>query len=188
MYDEPVIGRLKKVQPRFRSSYSADFIELAGEQFFAFSSTISDITGYELEPDNDIEATADRGIRTLRRGLESKAVAVLFTHETDYIFRVKPENWDAIFQRISRGIAPYNPVYLTTDDALKIIRAHHTSAITQSRFDKATGKLEITLSGHAEVPTNVWVYTESNGAVQEMRVNIPAFEETVKVEVRPDKP
>ena len=188
LYDEPVIGRLKKVQPRFRSSYSADFIELAGEQFFAFSSTISDITGYELEPDNDIEATADRGIRTLRRGLESKAVAVLFTHETDYIFRVKPENWDAIFQRISRGIAPYNPVYLTTDDALKIIRAHHTSAITQSRFDKATGKLEITLSGHAEVPTNVWVYTESNGAVQEMRVNIPAFEETVKVEVRPDKP
>jgi hypothetical protein len=183
-FDEPVVGRPKKVQPRFRSSYSADFIELAGEQFFAFSSAISDITGYELEPDNDVEATASRGIRTLRRGLESKSLAVLFTHETDYIFRVKPENWDAIFQKISQGIASYSPVCLTTDDALRILRAHHTSAITQSRFNTATGKLEITLSGHADVPTNVWVYTESNGEVQEKRVDIPAFEETIKVEVK----
>jgi hypothetical protein len=113
---------------------------------------------------------------------------VLFTHETDYIFRVRPENWDAIFRQISRGIAPYNPVYLTTDDALKILRAHHTSAITQSNFDTATGKLEISLSGHADVPTNVWVYTESNGEVQERRVDIPAFGESIHVEVWPYKP
>ena len=77
LYDEPVVGIPKEVQPTFKSSYSADFIELAGKEFFAFSSTISDITGYELQPDNDVEATADRGIRTLRRGLESKSLAVL---------------------------------------------------------------------------------------------------------------
>ena len=188
LYDEPMVGIPKKVQPRFRSSYSADFIELAGEEFFAFSSTISDITGYELEPDNDVEATADRGIRTLRRGLESKSLAVLFTHETDYIFRVRPENWDAIFRKISQGIAQYNPVYMTTDEALKILRAHHTSAIKNSSFNEGTGELQIIMSGHTDVPTNVFVYTEVNNEVKEMLVEIPVFKDSTKVEVILDKP
>lgn len=188
LYDEPIVGVPKKVQPTFKSSYSADFIELAGEEFFAFSSTISDITGYELAPDNDVEATADRGIRTLRRGLESKSLAVLFTHETDYIFRVRPENWDAIFQKISQGIAAYDPVYLTTDEALKIIRAHHTSSIKNSSFNQGTGKLEITMSGHTDVPTNLYVYTEEDNEVKELQVEIPVFEESTIIEVSLDKP
>jgi hypothetical protein len=186
-FEEPLIGKPKKVQPTFKSSYSADFIELAGEEFFAFSSTISDITGYELQPDNDVEATADRGIRTLRRGLESKSLAVLFTHETDYIFRVRPDNWDAIFQKISQGIASYNPVYMTTDEALKIVRAHHTSSIKNSSFNRGTGKLEIFMSGHTDVPTNVFVYTEVDDQVKEMQVEIPAFEDGIKVEVPVEK-
>jgi len=188
LYEEPVVGIPKKVQPTFRSSYSADFIELAGKEFFAFSSTISDITGYELEPDNDVEATADRGVRTLRRGLESKSLAVLFTHETDYIFRVRPENWDAIFRKISQGITSYNPVYLTMDEALKIIRAHHTSAIKNSQFNRGTGKLEITMSGRTDVATNVCVYTEVNNEVKELQVEIPVFEDSFTVEAFLDKP
>lgn len=188
LYEEPVAGRPKKDAPSYRSSYSADFIELAGKEFFAFSSTISDITGYELQPDNDVEATADRGIRTLSRGLESKSLAVLFTHETDYIFRVKPENWDAIFRKISQGIAPYNPVYMTVDDALKIIRAHHTSAIRHSSFNPEKGKLEISLTGHTDVPTNVFVYREVNNEVREMPVEIPVFEDSIKIEVKLDEP
>jgi hypothetical protein len=188
LYEEPIVGIPKKDLPKFRSSYSADFIELAGEEFFAFSSTISDITGYELEPDNDVEATADRGIRTLRRGLESKSLAMLFTHETDYIFRVRPENWDSIFQKISQGITAYNPVYMTTDEALKIIRAHHTSAIKNSSFNPGTGKLEIIMKGHTDVPTNLYVYTEVDNEVQEMQVEIPVFEESIILEVFLDKP
>ncbi len=188
LYEEPIVGTPKKDLPKFRSSYSADFIELAGEEFFAFSSTISDITGYELEPDNDVEATADRGIRTLRRGLESKSLAVLFTHETDYIFRVRPENWDSIFKKISQGIAAYNPVYMTTDEALKIIRAHHTSSIDKSKFNQRTGKLEITMSGQTDVPTNVCVYSEVNDDVKELQVEIPVFENSITVEVSLEKP
>ena len=187
LYDEPTVGIPKEIQPTFKSSYSADFIELAGREFFAFSSTISDITGYELQPDNDVEATADRGIRTLRRGLESKSLAVLFTHETDYIFRVKPENWDAIFRRISQGIAGYNPVYITTDEALRIIRSHHTSSIRKSCYYPGTGNLEIDMSGYTDVPTNVMVYTEVKGEIKEIPLQIPVFQESVKVEFTPVK-
>ncbi len=88
LYDESIVGRPKENAQTGRASYSADFIELAGEKFFAFTSVISDLTGYELQPDNNVEATAERGIETLSRGLEGKSLAVLFTHETDYIFTI----------------------------------------------------------------------------------------------------
>ncbi len=188
LYDEPLVGKPKEGSTVSRASYSADFIELAGEEFFAFSSAISDIAGYEWQPDNDIEATADRGIRTLRRGMESKALAVLFTHETDYIFRIRPENWDSIFMKISHGIAPYHPVYMTTDEGLKILRAYHTSTIEASSYDPGTGKMQIIMSGHTDVPTSVSVYTESNDEVEEMRVDIPVFEDEIKVELWMNKP
>jgi hypothetical protein len=66
LYDEPVIGRPKEDAQTARASYVADFVELAGEEFFIFGSTISDITGYDLNPDNNVEATAERGIVALK--------------------------------------------------------------------------------------------------------------------------
>ncbi len=183
LYDEPVIGRPKEDAQTARASYVADFVELAGEEFFIFGSTISDITGYDLNPDNNVEATAERGIETLSRGLEGKALAVLFTHETDYIFRIEPENWDQIFSRISQGISKYNPEYLDTDKALFLVRAFQTSDIRDSHYDAATGKLSINMSGNTDVPTSCFVYTEEDGKITERLVKVPAFENETAVEI-----
>ena len=182
-YDEPVIGRPKENAQTGRASYDADFVELAGEEFFLFSSTISDIAGYELMPDNNVVASADRGIETLSRGLEGKSLAVLFTHETDYIFKIRPENWDQIFSRISQGISKYNPAYLTTDEALYLVRAFQTSEIRDSRYNLVTGELLITMSGKADVPTSCFVYTEDNGGIVERLVEVPVFETEMAVEI-----
>lgn len=183
LYDEPVIGRPKEDAQTARASYVADFVELAGEEFFIFGSTISDITGYDLNPDNNVEATAERGIETLSRGLEGKALAVLFTHETDYIFRIEPENWDQIFSKISQGISKYNPEYLDTDKALFLVRAFQTSDIRDSHYDAATGKLSINMSGNTDVPTSCFVYTEEDGKITERLVKVPAFESETAVEI-----
>jgi hypothetical protein len=183
LYDEPVIGRPKEDAQTARASYVADFVELAGEEFFIFGSTISDITGYDLNPDNNVEATAERGIETLSRGLEGKALAVLFTHETDYIFRIEPENWDQIFSKISQGISKYNPEYLDTDKALFLVRAFQTSDIRDSHYDAATGKLSINMSGNTDVPTSCFVYTEEDGKITERLVKVPAFENETAVEI-----
>jgi hypothetical protein len=183
LYDEPIIGRPKEDAQTARASYVADFVELAGEEFFIFGSTISDITGYDLNPDNNVEATAERGIETLSRGLEGKALAVLFTHETDYIFRIEPENWDQIFSKISQGISKYNPEYLDTDKALFLVRAFQTSDIRDSHYDAATGKLSINMSGNTDVPTSCFVYTEEDGKITERLVKVPAFENETAVEI-----
>ena len=183
LYDEPVIGRPKEDAQTARASYVADFVELAGEEFFMFGSTISDITGYDLNPDNNVEATAERGIETLSRGLEGKALAVLFTHETDYIFRIEPENWDQIFSKISQGISKYNPEYLDTDKALFLVRAFQTSDIRDSHYDAATRKLSINMSGNTDVPTSCFVYTEEDGKITERLVKVPAFENETAVEI-----
>ena len=183
LYDEPVVGRSKEDAQTARASYVADFVELAGEEFFIFGSTISDITGYDLNPDNNVEASAERGIETLSRGLEGKALAVLFTHETDYIFKVEPENWDQIFNKISQGISKYNPEYLDTDEALYLVRAFKTSNIRDSHYNVATGKLSINMSGNADVPTSCFVYTEEDGKIDERLVEIPSFENETAVEI-----
>ncbi len=46
----------------------------------------------------------------------------------------------------------------------------------------------VVLSGHTDVPTNLYVYTEDGNVVKEMQVEIPVFEESTIIEVFLDKP
>ena len=149
---------------------------MAGRELFDFSSSINDITGYEWQPDNDVEATAERGVKIISRGIEAKALAVLFTHETDYIYKIEPENWDQIFNIISGKISVYNPVLLTTDEALKILRAFQTSEIQNAVYDQKSGKVSLQMKGKTDVPTSVFVYTDQDETVREELIEIPVFQ------------
>lgn len=177
--EEPVVGKEKENAMTSRAAYNAGFRNLAGREFFDFSSSINDITGYEWKPDNDVEATAERGVKIISRGLEAKALAVLFTHETDYIYNVEPENWDQIFNKISGKISIYNPVLLTTDEALQILRAFQTSEIQYAVYDRKSGKISVQMKGNTDVPTSVFVYTDSDETVREELIEIPAFQNEV---------
>lgn len=179
LYDEPVVGKPKKDMTSSRATYTSDFVEFAGKKFFCFSSNINDLTGYDWQPDNDVEATATRGIKTLSRGLSGRSLAVLFTHETDYIFKVEPENWDKIFKKVSEGISMYNPIYLNTRDALKYIRALHTSEIQNCIYNENSGELTIEMTGETDVPTSVFVYTDNGVMINEELVEMPAFQNEV---------
>lgn len=177
LYDEPVIGKSKKGITTSRASYNVDFKEFESYKFFDFSSTINDITGYEWMPDNNVEATAERGIKTILRGLQAKALAVLFTHETDYVYDVEPENWDAIFRIISKGIAGYDPIFKTTDEALRILRAFHTSDLSDAQYNETKQQLSVKLIGETDVPTSVFVYTDDGESVVEKMVEIPIIKD-----------
>jgi len=176
-YDE-AIGRPKEDAyfSRAFNKYAAEFVELEGKSFFNFIYAIDELTGYEWRPDNNVEATAARGIETLSRGLEGKTPAVLFTHETDHISKIEPENWDKIFSKISDGIAGYEPVYLTIDEALKIVRSFHTSEIESGDYNESSGELTVNMSGKTDSPTSIFVYVQNNGKVIEKQIDIPAFE------------
>ncbi len=179
LYDEPVVGKKKEGVTTSRAAYNASTRTFGGRDFFDFSSSINDITGYEWKPDNDVDATAERGIKILSRGLEAKGLAVLFTHETDFIYLINPGNWDAILKKVSEGIAALHPEYSTMDDAVKTLRAFNTSAIQSSQYNAGSDKLTVKISGTADVPTSVFVYTGEGDAITERKVEIPAFQNEV---------
>jgi len=158
-----------------RPVYYADFVDIDGHKFFNCITEIRDDAGYEWSPDNDVNATVGRGVRQLRRALDSKALAVLFTHETDYIYKIKPENWDKELKAIAEGIADYNPIYLTTDDALKIVRAYRTGRLQSCEFDVSSKTIKAELVGGTDVETLFYLYSEKDGKITSTMVKVPAF-------------
>ncbi len=177
LFDEPVIGKKKENTTTSRAAYNACFRKLADREFFDFSSSINDITGYEWQPDNDIDATAKRGTEILSRGLEAKALAVLFTHETDYIYDIKPDNWDAILKKVNENLSVYNPIYISTDDGVKILRAFYTSEIYNCEYDRNSENLTLEMTGATDVPTSVYVYTDNGNTIIEKLIEVPAFQD-----------
>jgi hypothetical protein len=166
-----------------RPVYYADFVEINGNQFFNCLTEIRDDAGYEWAPDNDVEATVGRGIRQLSRAIKSRALAVLFTHETDYIYSITPENWDKSLALISEGISGFNPVYKTMDEALAITRAYHTADLEEIFIDESQKTINITLNGYADVPTLIQCFEQNGDSISSRYIQIPAFNENQKISV-----
>ena len=163
-----------------RPVYYTDFVNFANRQFFLCCTEIRDETGYEWRPGNDVAGTVGRGVRQLRRALDSMALAVLFTHETDYIYKICPGAWEEELAQIATGIADYNPVYVTLDDGVCYVRATRTARLASCRYNATTGEVTATFTGRADVPTHFYLFTEAGGEIEARLVGVPAFEgETV---------
>ena len=167
-----------------RPVYCADFVNLAGHRFFSGTTVIRDDAGYEWRPDNDVAATVGRGVRQLRRALDSMALAVLFTHETDHIYRIRPEAWAAEVEQVARGIAEYEPIYMTLDDGIRYVRATRTSRLQSCAFDPASGQVEAAFGGSADVPTHFYLFTEEGEEITSQLVPVPPFAGLAAVSAR----
>ena len=173
-----------------KAVYYADFVDVNGNKFFNSLTEIRDDYGYEWAPDNETEISAARGVRQLKRALSSMALASLFTHETDYIFKIKPENWEEQFKLISKGISDFNPMMITIDEALKILRAHKTSHLSESDFSKGNGRIDISLEGDTDIRSYVYLFTGGNGSINQKLVEIPEFKRSIKftLQTKSDNP
>ncbi len=165
--------------------YYADFLPVPscpsyGRRFFNVLTEIRDNAGYEWAPDNDVAGTVERGVTQLRRALDSMALATLFTHESDYIHRIRPENWEAALAGVTAGIARDDPLYVTLDEACRYLRALRTSRVEASRWDPQTQRLSITLVGQADVPTRIGLFLDEE--LSPSWIEVPAFEGRVTVE------
>ncbi len=168
-----------------KAVYYADFVDINGNKFFNSITEIRDDYGYEWAPDNQTEKSAARGIRQLKRALSSMALASLFTHETDFIYRIKPESWEEQFKIISKGISNYKPMMLNLDEALKIVRAHKTSHLAKSEFNKGTNtsNINITVEGTTDTISFAYVYTGKNGNINQRLIEIPEFKGSKMVSI-----
>ena len=164
-----------------RPTYYADFFEVNGHRFFNCVTEIKDVAGYEWAPDNDVKATADRGVRMLSRALNSMAPAFLFTHETDFIYRITPENWDKELQLVTEGIKSFKPMYLTIDDGVRLVRTTKTSKLESIKFNSADNSLQVGLSGKTDVTSYFYLFTEKEGTIEHELVQVPVFNDKTEV-------
>ena len=72
--------------------------------------------------------TVGRGIRQLRRALDSRVIATLFTHGY-FIPPIGAESWRTILERITTAVADHAPMQMTMDAACALARGQQTSTI-----------------------------------------------------------
>lgn len=162
-----------------RPLHYADFLPVPtslshDRKFFNVLTEIRDNAGYEWAPDNDVPRTIERGVTQLRRALDSMVLATLFTHESDYVQHIRPDTWEAALAGVTAGIASYDPVYITLDEACRYLRALHTSHIETAEWDPQKRRLKIALTGRADVPTQMALFLDEE--LRPLCVEVPAFE------------
>ena len=166
-----------------RPVYYADFMNCFGYQFFNCVTEIRDDAGYEWAPDNDVPGTIGRGVRQIRRALDSMALPVLFTHETDYIYKIRPENWEKIIQGISTAIASDDPIYVTLDEGIRYVRAARTAHFESCCYDLQTKLVQACFTGNADVPLSIQLFFETDGNISPKRVKIPEFNSRLEIDL-----
>ncbi len=176
--------------------YYADFLAIPGHpemagKFFDCYTEIRDAGACgEWCPDNgDVATVIARGTDMLKRGMDSLILPTLFTHEW-YIHptsccsggaAITTNNWRAILSGITNNLAPYQPSYVTLDYGNQYVRATRTSRITSGQFDPASGEVNVTLSGYADLDTSVKVFVGADNSISNYVGTIAAFTNPVTV-------
>ncbi|MGE5558803.1 MAG: hypothetical protein ACM3WV_09335 [Bacillota bacterium] len=168
--------------------YYADYLRIPGEpqfddRFFNCVIEIRDDAGYEWAPDNNVEETVARGIRQLARSFDSMTLAALFTHESDYIQWIAPSNWARIIDGVCRGISRRNPVYLSTDEAYRYVRAKHHLTISDAFFDSRL--LRLKLEGRNDSATKCHLFTETaQGEILAELIDLPVVQGKAEISLK----
>lgn len=169
-----------------RPACYAHYLEVEGcpeydRKLFNCLIEIRDDKGYEWAPDNDVQDTVDRGIKQLRRSFDSMLPAALFTHESDFIQNITPDNWEKIIEGVCDGIKAYAPIYVTTDDLYRYVRAKHDMRISDAMV--SDGKLALRLQGCNDIATKCWVFYEQDGNIKSKLCDLPRVEGTADIEL-----
>ncbi len=157
-----------------RPVYYGDYVKLNGIDFFNCLTEIRDDGGYEWYPmylsGDNITTTSARGIRQLRRALNSMVLPSLFSHE--YFFNtITLADWNTIMSNVTNGISEYNPIFTTTDYAVQYIRAKKNTAITNVVDNQNTIDIHYTANNDMDIKCHL--FNESGGQISVTLVDLP---------------
>lgn len=161
--------------------FIADWLEVPGHaefnhRFFNFVEEVRDVTGYEWAPSHvSVTEAIRRGVVESRREFDSLLPAVLFTHESDHIQYLQPEEWDHILEGVMENLKPYQPIPVTLDFLAQYLRALHTSKIASVNYDAGTLEGVLELDGAADLATKFYVFESSEGDPVAREWQAPAF-------------
>jgi hypothetical protein len=157
----------------------ADWLTVPGQpqfdrQFFNFILEIRDVTGYEWAPSGvSVQEAIRRGVEESRREFDSLLPAVLFTHESDHIRHIPPEDWEAILAGVMAQLKDEEPVPVTLDFVTQYMRALKTSSLRGVRYDPESGECIAELSGTSDLPVKLMLF--SAGSERPVPLEVPAF-------------
>jgi hypothetical protein len=157
-----------------RPVYYGDYVKLDGYDFFICLTEIRDDGGYEWYPmylpGDNVTTTTARGIRHLRRAMNSMVLTSLFTHE--YFFEdITLTDWDLIMSNVTNGISSYNPIFTTTDYAAQYIRAKRNTTITNVVDNQNT--VEIHYTANNDMGIKCHLFNETGGQISFTLVDLP---------------
>ena len=154
--------------------FYADSINWEGTPFFLCLSEIGDdgppSSQYEWYPGTGtVNEVIARGVRHLRRSLNSMTLPVLFTHEDQ--LTMTAGDWRQMISGVTSGVSSYNPEYLSTDDAITYIRAKDNLKIRD--INSANGLINISVTGANDMETRCYIFNETGGQITQRLVTLP---------------
>jgi len=150
--------------------YYGGIVNWQGINFFNSLTEIRDDGNYEWYPTDDVGSTTARGIRHLRRALNSMVLPALFTHEY-HLRNMSPSTWRLILDGVTTAMVPYNPEYRSMDYAVQYIRAKENINITNVTED--INIINISCSGVNDMETKCYIFTESNNLISTRLITLP---------------
>lgn len=157
-------------------SYSGP-VSWMGNDFFVCLTEIQDDGGYEWYPDANldigVQQTINRGVRHLRRAINSMVLPTLFTHEDR--LKMTADQWRQILSEITSAISDcypeYDIVYRSMDDACQYMRAKVNLKI--ENVTAQNGIIGISCSGINDVPTKCYLFTDDEGQIMMKMTTLP---------------
>ena len=167
--------------------YYADFLAFTNQpqvdgKFFNCYSEMRDAAACgQWCPYNNVQASIVDGTAIVKRALDSKVLATLYSHEpaiqnTPSVPNNQPvtsNNWRVIVSGLVSNLAPYEPVYVTLDYASQYARATRTSRILSATLDPASGQVTANSSGVSDLAMQVQVFLDNAGS--NIGTTIPPF-------------
>jgi hypothetical protein len=156
--------------------YYGGKVNWLGNDFFISLTEIRDDGGYEWYPDNgDIATVTARGVRHLRRALNSMVLPTLFTHEYR-LANISTTDWRQILSGLNSAISSYNPEYRSMDYAVQYVRAKVNMNITNVTDDN--NMVNISCSGINDMETRCYLFTGSGNQINMRLINLPQVSST----------
>ncbi|MGB8491896.1 MAG: DUF4082 domain-containing protein [Bacteroidales bacterium] len=149
--------------------FNAGIVNWPGINLFVWVTEIRDDGDYEWFPTNDVAATTARGVRHLRRALNSMVLPNLFTHESQIV--LTESNWRQILSGICTAVSLYNPEYISVDNALRYLRAKGNISISNVTLDNSL--ITLTCTGNNDRETKCYLFTESSGQISSRLITLP---------------
>jgi hypothetical protein len=134
---------------------------------------------WDESPENKLQAAADQALAQMRLGLDSLFFGELYTHE-QRIAVLSMRELDEILTRIDHGLRKHTYIHRSYEYIAEYARCQVGSRLTNVSVD-AGGQMTCDLAGRATMTTSLYLFTETDGTLQQRFVDVPPFEGSVRV-------